>query len=230
MKLVPESILESQEFERGQDPIKSMDLGVPTWETLKKGDIIECTKFVRAVPVWKQHRDGRFDNIMIDTRLYSTSAIWSDASYFREGKYYIIVEDPQWIGNKLRLDCIQSEFPDTEHEDTIIATPRQLSNRFRILSKNEVRKLMNESTNFERGLDPKDALGIGGTHLIPTVISDDLSELSIYQEGEDVFRNFYGEDDDFDESIFQRLRTLDRVLKDKIKFDEYFDWKLCESD
>ena len=228
MKLVPENLLEAQEFERGQDPIKSMDLGVPTWETLKKGDVIECTKFVRAVPVWKKHRDGRFDNQMIDTRLYSESAIWSDASYFREGKYYIVIEDPQWIGKKLRLDCIQSEFPDSKYENTIIATPRQLSNRFRILSKNEVRKLMNESLEFERGKDPKETLGIGEYNTIQKLTSYDLSDLEAYNEGPEFYEDpDAGPDDDpyFSEEDLKRLEYLTKILKGKIKWGKYFDHK-----
>lgn len=80
---------------------------------------------------------------------------------------------------------------------------------------------LEESINFERGLDPKAALHIG---IVNNITSDDLEMLSYYMDGEESFKDLYGEDDDY-QSVLQRMKTIKKILKGSITFGQFFDHK-----
>ena len=89
MRLVPETLQESQDFQRGLDPKQVLGIGTPTWETLQVGDVIECTKFTRTVAQWNDSQDSLK---ITGTNLYSDDRPYSDASFFRIGEYYMKLE------------------------------------------------------------------------------------------------------------------------------------------
>jgi len=85
-----------------------------------------------------------------------------------------------------------------------------------------------ESLNFERGQDPKQALGLG---IIPTITSDDLElvgdlldeeEILSYEEWYDDHGEDYEDDEEARES-YDRLYQVASVLKDKIKWAGFYD-------
>jgi len=88
-----------------------------------------------------------------------------------------------------------------------------------------------QNVNFERGRDPKEALGLG---IISKVTSDDLEILSdIYAEDDGIvsYEEWYEdhgqdyEDDEEAEETYNKLKSIFSVLGNKIKWGEFFDHK-----
>ena len=91
---------------------------------------------------------------------------------------------------------------------------------------------VNESINFERGVDPKEAMRIGINRIIPEITSDDLEALSSAWDDEkfseeDYRDNYpYNEEDeeleDYEKEL-QRIRMIGVALEDHIEWGKFFD-------
>jgi hypothetical protein len=162
-------VYEGLSFQRGLDPKEALNIGRPSWDTLKKGDIIKCTKFVQAS--------------VSEKTLYNTIRHYWHGNIFQKDKYYILLKDPV-IYEDGRIHLNTRYIYHGNGWDSITATRRQLSDRFQILTHHEADMIkdaygLNESLSFERGKDPKSALNIGAISKINDIINneDQLEDL-----------------------------------------------------
>lgn len=170
MKLVPESLKESQNFERGLDPKAAMDIGVN--RPLKIGDQVYLLSRADFTP---------FDRAVI-TRF----------------------QTPEEIEVKTQ-------------GGSIIVMPIQYLERARV----------HESQGFQRGLDPKHAMGIGDAAILPQMItSNDLEGVSFIDQWDEMLDPDRDADQiEEDDKRYAYLQRVKRFIKGKVTFGEYFDWK-----
>jgi hypothetical protein len=133
-------VRENINFERGMEPKQSMDLGlVAKWMSIKKDDILEIKR---------------------DFTTNSQNEIDDDSRYniFKEGNFFGVEMSAQ----KYDDGCIGfTGYTDDgvvrSSDDIFIwGTPLQIDQRFEIIHQG-----IQESINFERGIDPKDSMKIG---------------------------------------------------------------------
>jgi hypothetical protein len=106
----------NEKFSEVGDPIK--DMGIGSFPSLKRGDIIECTKFTQM----SQYGET----------IYNTIRSTHIANVFKCGEKYRLLNDAEIMNNgkiKIRTINIKSG----NGWDIIIATPKQLANRFKII-------------------------------------------------------------------------------------------------
>ena len=87
--------------------------------------------------------------------------------------------------------------------------------------------VVRESINFERGLDPKAAMGIGDAAVLPQMItSDDLEGVSNLDQWDDMVDPDRDDDQiEEDDKRYAYLQRIKRFIKGKVTFGRYFDWK-----
>jgi hypothetical protein len=128
-------VRESLDFERGQEPKKSMDIGLRTWDNIKPGDILIPKKEVQIDGKGKFVSDGRGDTIWADGMV---------ALVLKVQKFY----DPQEAKHIINLGyfkCWDKEegLKRRNHLHDMIPTRRmygtriQYENRFKILQKKD---------------------------------------------------------------------------------------------
>jgi len=92
---------------------------------------------------------------------------------------------------------------------------------------------INELQNFERGVDPKEAMRIGINRIIPEITSDDLEllgdlldleddEIISYEEWYDDHGEDYEDDEEARES-YNRLHLIALAIDGKIEWGKFFD-------
>jgi hypothetical protein len=139
MNIVREHI----EFERGMDPKRAMGIGISTWENVKPGDVLQAKNEVKI------ESSGRLNN----------AATYDIIPY----SWYILVEHIKKHpdGKAIAIDYYWSKdlpvIPSGMLTRRIWGTYRQFKNRFDIVQPKDLR----EGLDFERGMDPKEAMGIG---------------------------------------------------------------------
>lgn len=153
-------VRESINFERGKDPRDSMNIGLPIMRILNRLKIPEpeLSKLVKKIkslpPVF--FLMGRGDSSIIDIKKYKeltssekkSLASWYASSLTIEEKSKTV---PDFIWIKIKYDFLAKEIEEWMDIDKF---SRLLSTKLR-------RKFIRESINFERGLEPKTATGIG---------------------------------------------------------------------
>jgi hypothetical protein len=89
---------------------------------------------------------------------------------------------------------------------------------------------LEESLNFERGMDPKTSMGIGDAAILPPLIDSNIlqavSLLDSYTKEE--YKEYMENEDDPDDPEFRNYEFVQRVkrfIKGKVTFGKYFDWK-----
>jgi hypothetical protein len=145
-----EGLFESVNFQRGKDPKVSMGLGHVDWDNLKAGDILQATTLVGIESSGAVVFSGNWDRLS-------------------RGEYVLITQikrDPEEkileIDGEKSMDLGRLLRGEYNQEVYFWATIRRLKTRLRIVQRNE----MNESVSFERGINPKEAMGIGRIVLI----------------------------------------------------------------
>ena len=137
-------------FERGIDPKASMKIGIPTWETLQEDDLVICPQ---SVPLNNDNLISHFSPVsdlpkgaVLEVQELEDLSTKEWVLWYR---YFGSMEDFQENRNehiKERLGFIKG-------------TPTQFKKLFKFLPRG-----MNESQNFERGIDPKQSMDIGMFH------------------------------------------------------------------
>lgn len=153
-------VRESLEFERGKDPRDSMNIGLPIMRILNRLKIPEpefskLVKKIKSLPA-VFFLMGRGDSSIIDMKKYKeltssekkSLASWYASSLSIEEKSKTV---PNFIWIKIKYDFLAKEIEEWMDIDKF---SRLLSTKLR-------RKFIKESINFERGLEPKTAAGIG---------------------------------------------------------------------
>ena len=140
MKFIPESLEESLNFERGLDPKKAMRIGLYEWKNISWGDILKCKEdFILY--------NGDLNNIEKDRF----------AKKFLKGQF-LDIRAIDWISpSKLRIAYWLSE--DSEMIDSGVMSGT--INKFMRFFDLDTDKTLDESLNFERGMDPKESMDIG---------------------------------------------------------------------
>lgn len=91
-----------------------------------------------------------------------------------------------------------------------------------------------KTINFNRGKDPKEALQVGVSYIIPEITSDDLellADLLDQEEGIVSYNDWYEdhgedyEDDDEAQETYDRLYKIALAIGDKIAWGRFFDHK-----
>lgn len=153
-------VRESINFERGRDPRDSMNIGLPIIRILNRLKIPEpelskLVKKIKSLPP-EFFLMGRGDSSITDIKKYKeltssekkSLAIWYASSLERDDKYKT---SPGFIWIKVKYNFSTDEIEEWMDIDKF---SRLLSGKLR-------RKFLQESINFERGLEPKTAAGIG---------------------------------------------------------------------
>jgi hypothetical protein len=154
-----ESIKESINFQRGQDPKKAMEIGIPTWETLQEGDIIYVPKGVgiKNDRISESHAHGYFPGgTILKVRELDNA---STKEWVLRYIYFSSMEDYNGKNEQDRFGYLAG-------------TPKQFREKFKLLPRS-----MNEVQNFERGIDPKEAMEIGDKVLTRKIIEETIWEL-----------------------------------------------------
>ena len=120
----------NEKFTEKSDPIT--DMGIGSFASLKKGDIIECTKFVQASAVWypggKPHPSGRFRG---ETLYSKPQSNWL-GNMFEPGEKYRLLSDAVLRDDgKIEIRAINVKHGNGN--DRLVATPKQFANRFKII-------------------------------------------------------------------------------------------------
>jgi hypothetical protein len=165
------TIHESVNFERGKDPKEAMGIGKPSWDNVKVGDLFRCVKYTRTGEAWYPggDREAGHEGITI----YSTPGM--SGYQFEPGDIYIITDIEPYDKDPRKLEIWAPNIEWGNGPNRIVATPRQLSNRFELLNRAEIEGVereypgkieywtrgIKESYNFERGKDPKETMKIG---------------------------------------------------------------------
>jgi hypothetical protein len=110
----------NERFSEESDPI--IDMGIGSFASLKKGDIIECKKFVQT------SYNGKHDSKI----LYNTPRKTLLANRFFPGQRYLLLFDAI-IRDNNKIEIIAINVKYGNGSVGITATPRQLANRFKII-------------------------------------------------------------------------------------------------
>lgn len=149
MKFIPESLEESQNFERGIEPLKAMKIGMIKWSDLKEGTVLQCIKTFYLNANQKITNSEENSIISID-----------------EGEILVVREVDEgkkdWVIWHIQYDDMEDYLENKDKNeswrfDYFSGTLAQFEKRFRILQRSE----LSESANFERGMDPKKTMDIG---------------------------------------------------------------------
>lgn len=174
-------------FERGQDPKKALKIGAITYNTMGVGTILKCkntTEFSSGGRIKPINHRGKQPYIAEDQYMIITgswkyedfpkgrySDMYSSATAYTMGNLRRDLKDPNnnrrlfsWrkassiLGAELEYNKIKD--PENGRDSLfgaqlLFISPGEFKSRFEIIEG------VRESVNFERGLDPKDALEIG---------------------------------------------------------------------
>jgi len=122
----------NEKFTEKSDPIA--DMGIGSFASLKKGDIIECTKFVQTSAEWypggKLHPSGRFRG---ETLYNKPQSNWL-GNMFKPGKKYKLLGDAKIRDDgKIEINTVDTNLINIGARNRIVATPKQFANRFKII-------------------------------------------------------------------------------------------------
>jgi hypothetical protein len=200
MKLVPISLEESQNFERGLDPKKSMSIGVA--QKMKK----------------------MLSHIHMQPRM-ATHDYFSFLGGVPENENIIYaVKSVLW---KILYDGLS---PDVAFEKACKEwmLPEYDTNFVKEVLKRELNLNINEGLNFERGIDPKTSMKIGDAAILPDLIDSNVLEaVSMDESGlnSDDWGDRSQEEMDADDKMYALVQRVKRFIKGKVTFERYFDWK-----
>jgi hypothetical protein len=255
MKLVPETLNELHKFQRGQDPRKSMDVGInPLVKNIDSDDLFLlfnitnlATGGITPLEVFRRHPIyGNMDPEWLE-EIYQRGIRYHEllSPYLKWGGSIDSYEEAKEIDDKAKLEGKYAyDFtPEGNHisyvisdielpkADLVIDTAEYLEGQ----TWRDRTNWTNENVNFERGKDPKRGLRIGMNHLIPEITSYDLEAIStIMEDGASSFEefvDFHGIDTDDPEEMAEAKRDYDRfqdiiiAIGNDIQFGEYKDWK-----
>ncbi len=150
-----ESIKEALHFERGKDPKSSMRIGVPTWSTIQRGDLLEVPKIIPLSSDNEIVSNFNFKPVsdLPDGVILEVEEL-DDAS----SKEWIL-----WFTYYVDINDFKTNRGDhtKERHGYVKGTPKQFHKLFQFLPRS-----MNEVQNFERGVDPKSSMNIGKRSMI----------------------------------------------------------------
>jgi len=160
-RIYKNKINEAQEFQRGIDPKASMKIGMPTWETLKEGDLIFVPK---KVGLKKDYSIISRDTYNISEKDAVADLPEGTIMFVHELDSLSTKEWTLWYAFFSSLKDYQSNKDEINFSDRkgyINGTPKQFKTKFKLLPRN-----MSESQEFQRGVEPKSTMGIGKKAMI----------------------------------------------------------------
>ena len=218
-------------FERGKDPKQSMGLGnlnirdFQNWEELTKW-IAKNLYYILGVPpdrVQKYYEDERKGpGGQLPTSIFQTII-----EFFNDrGPFYVdgrIIKKDDMKFRSVHFSVDGRKYGWVHYLSALLAKMGW-----------QTKSPVAESVNFERGQDPKQALGIGSAAFIPEITSDDLNILAfgwLYDEqkfSEEEFSREYRFEDNTEEDYQEALDRVKKVataLDGKIILERLWDWK-----
>jgi hypothetical protein len=151
-------VRERLEFERGIDPKKSMNIGkTHLWNNLKPGDILRIKK-VTSLNIFLYVENSSYN---IGNYLIIKDIIPQEHGIEVS---FIFCKNLEEFKKCLKTKDISAYISDGDFFFTYDDDLDLLSDTFDFLSDIDIKRLLNESINFERGLDPKKAMEIGKHH------------------------------------------------------------------
>jgi len=194
------NLKESLGFERGIDPKKSMSIGIA--QKMKR-----MLSNIHMEPRMATHDYFSFlggapknENIIYVIK----SILWK------------ILYDRKTPDEAFKLVC--KEWMVSEFDTNLIKE----------VLKRELSLYINESINFERGIDPKTSMKIGDAAILPDLIDSNVLEAVSMDEsglsGED-YGDRTSEEMDADDKMYALVQRVKRFIKGKVTFERYFDWK-----
>ena len=193
------NLKESLNFERGTDPKKSMDIGIA--QKMKK-----MLSRIHMEPRMAAHDYFSFlggvpknENIIVAIK----SILWK------------IIYDKKPPITAFRITCLDWQISESD------------ANLIREVLKRELNLTINESLDFQRGIDPKASMSIGDAAILPPLIdSNILFAISTIEMRYDEDEGDRTEDEmREDEENYQLVKRAEKFLKGKATFGKYFDWK-----
>lgn len=151
MKVVKEQII-LEKFTEDSDPIRDLNIGTITWETLKKGDIIECIKFIQFPSNISDY------DFYIHSRVtyYNKPRPYSLWNMFEVGERYVLLESPEILKNG-NIKIWAKNIRHGHGGDVAVGSLHLLKSRFKIIQSWEEK--INEK--FTEDSDPIKDLNIG---------------------------------------------------------------------
>lgn len=254
MKLVPGTLKESLEFERGKDPLKTLNVGIhPLVRNIdsddlfllfnvtdhQSGGVIPFESFIRFPmyedmdPEWQKEIYERGFGYH---KLLSDHIEWgpqidnypdmekAEEKATSEGKY---VYDYTPEGDYISIAISDIELPS--------ASPALETASYLEMEYPNPPKPVDENVQFERGSDPKKSLDIGEEYLMKKALDMlreepwilyDIDE-GINPETGKFDKKYYMDNfnDEKDPEELNQLELISRALDGKTAMGEYFDWK-----
>jgi len=108
-----------------------------------------------------------------------------------------------------------------------IWTKNEDSEKIILLMRNKKGKSVEESLNFERGIDPKTSMSIGDAAILPPLIDSNILFAITTIEMRDDEDDYDRTEDEMkeDEENYRLVKRAEKFLKGKATFGKYFDWK-----
>ena len=168
--LKEQSLKES--FERGINPKASMKIGIPTWETLREGDLVLVPK---KVGLKKDYSIISRDTYNISEKDAVADLPEGTIMFVRELDNLSTKEWTLWYAYFSSLQDYKNNKDEINFSDRkgyINGTPKQFKEKFKLLPRN-----VSEAQQFQRGIDPKSTMNIGKRALIENWLKEnDLFE------------------------------------------------------
>jgi len=146
-----ETIKEALNFERGKDPKASMNIGIPTWETLQEDDVLKVPK---KIPLNNNNVISPVSAVadlpagaVLEVQELDNASTKEWTLWYR---YFANMDDYK-----------EGDHVSKERLGYITGTPGQFKKMFQFLPRG-----VNEAQEFQRGQDPKSSMNIGKKVLI----------------------------------------------------------------